>query len=500
MLNEGIVSMKFLIAMMKHETNTFSPVPTPLSRFGTSGPLWGQAAFDGYRGTRTPMGAYIDIAGSEGAQIITPVAAEALPSGVVPADVYNTICDAICNAVKEGCDAVFLDLHGAMVTEAADDGEGALLERIRAISPAMPIAVTLDLHANLTERIVRNCTAIVGYKTYPHVDMYEAGNHAGTLVIRTLKGEIQPKMAWGNRPLLAHTLRMNSSESPMKELIAAALAAEKTECLAATVFGGFPLADIYDAGVSSVVVTDGQYEKANQICNSLLEMAWKKREEFIYKSEPLAESVARAGVLANGPVLLIDHADNCASGATQDTMAVVAEVIRQGLDDVAVGAICDPDAVEQMIAAGVGSKITISLGGKIDMPAIGRRGEPLTVTGLVKVISDGTFIPNDPTYAGVWNFLGRTAVLDTGAIQFVVISRNHEPWDMGLFRSVGIEPTRKKYLLLKSRIYYRAGFLPIARHIVECAGVGVASSDYTFFRFEKIRRPIYPLDATTPVI
>ncbi|MEI6208629.1 MAG: M81 family metallopeptidase [Desulfuromonadales bacterium] len=487
--------MKFLIAMMKHETNTFSPVPTPLSRFGSNGgPLWGDAAFDAYKGTRTPMAAYIDLAEAEGVQIITPVAAEALPSGVVPEDVYNSICDAICNTVKEGCDAVFLDLHGAMVTETTDDGEGALLERIRSISPDLPIAVALDLHANLTDRIVRNCTAVVGYKTYPHIDMYEAGCHAGTIVIRALKGEIRPKMVWGNCPLLAHTLLMNTGESPMKDLIDAALASEKSGCLAATVFGGFNMADIPEAGVSAVVVSDGEEETARLICNRLLALAWEKREEFIYHSEPLADSIARAKGFADGPVLLIDHADNCASGATQDTMTVVAEIIRQGLNDVAVGAICDPAAVEQMIAAGVGSKVTVSLGGKIDMPALGRKGEPLMVTGVVRVITDGTFTPHDPTYAGVWTFLGRTAVLDTGTIQFIVISRNHEPWDMGLFRSVGIEPAKKKYLMLKSRIYYRAGFLPIARHIVECAGVGVSSSDYSLFTYEKVRRPIYPFD------
>lgn len=486
--------MKFVIAMMKHETNTFSPVPTPLSRFGANGPCWGQAALDAYRRTRTPMGAYISLAEAEGAEIITPVAAEALPSGVVAADAYEKICEAVCKAVRDGCDAVFLDLHGAMVTETSDDGEGSLLEQIRSITPDIPIAVALDLHANLTARIVKNSTVIVGYKTYPHVDMYEAGHHAGTLVIRALKGEIKPKMAWGNSPLLAHTLKMDTSESPMKELIDAAVTAEQTECLAATVFGGFGLADIHDAGVSSVVVTDGDDDAAEQTCKRLLDLAWEKRAEFIYHSEPLIEAVARAKALENGPVLLIDHADNCASGATQDTMSVVEEVIRQGLTDVAVGAICDPEAVEVMIAAGVGSTITLALGGKTDMPALGRKGEPLTVTGVVRIISDGTFTPNDPTYAGVWTFLGRTAVLDTGAVQFVVISRNHEPWDVGLFRSVGIEPTRKKYLLLKSRIYYRAGFLPVARHIVECAGVGVASSDYSLFTFNKIRRPIYPLD------
>lgn len=486
--------MKFVIAMMKHETNTFSPVPTFLSRFGPDGPYLGSAAYTAFLNTGTPMGAFIDLAKESGAQIVTPVAAEAFPSGIVSKDAYDSITTAICTAVSEGCDAVFLDLHGAMVTETTDDGEGTLLERIRAIAPEVPIAVALDLHCNLTESIVNNCTAIVGYKTYPHVDMYRAGRHVGEIVIRALKGEIHPVMSWANRPLLAATLRMGTDNSPMKELIAAALAAEKSDCLAATVFGGFPLADIQNAGVSSVVVTDGSLDAGRKICAQLLDSAWQSRADFVYLSEPLAESVARAKALEDGPVLLIDHADNCASGGTQDTMAVVSEILRQGLQDVAVGAIYDPEAVEQMISAGVGATLTLDLGGKTDLSAIGRQGEPLTVTGKVRVISDGEFTVRGPMYTGVRAFLGKTAVLDTGSVEFVVISRHHEPWDLGIFRSVGIEPTAKKYLVLKSRIHYRAGFLPIARHIVECAGVGVTSSDFGLFDFAKVRRPIFPLD------
>jgi microcystin degradation protein MlrC len=280
----------------------------------------------------------------------------------------------------------------------------------------------------------------------------------------------------------------------MKGLIDQARAAEGSACLAATLFGGFPLADIQEAGISSVVVTDGDSATGRQLCDRLLDAAWRHRADYVYISEPLKKSVARAKILAEGPVLLIDHADNCASGGTQDTMAVVAEVIRQGLQDVAVGAIYDPEAVKQMISAGVGKTVTIALGGKTDMPEIGRHGEPLSVTGKVRVISDGEFTVRGPMYTGVRTFLGRTVVLDTGDIEFVVISRHHEPWDLGIFRSVGIEPTAKKYLLLKSRIHYRAGFLPIARHIIECAGVGVTSSDFGLFNFKKLRRPIFPLD------
>jgi microcystin degradation protein MlrC len=229
----------------------------------------------------------------------------------------------------------------------------------------------------------------------------------------------------------------------------------------------------------------------------LAKEAWGRREEFLYRAEPLEQSIARAKEMKEGPILLIDHADNCASGGTQDTMAVVAEVVRQGLEDVAVGAIRDPEAVATMIKAGVGSTVTLPLGGKMDMPAIGRKGEPFELTGRVRTISDGLFVARGPMFTGVTMNLGRAVVLDTGAMQVVVIEENHEPFDLGIFRSVGIEPTAKKYLLLKSRIHYRAGFLPISKGVIECNGVGVTGSDYHQFQFAKLRRPIFPLDPNT---
>ena len=150
-----------------------------------------------------------------------------------------------------------------------------------------------------------------------------------------------------------------------------------------------------------------------------------------------------------------------------------------------------------MIKAGVGNTITLPLGGKMDMPTIGRKGEPLEITGTVRVISDGRFVVRGPMYTGLTMNMGRTVVLDAGSLEFVVVEKNHEPFDLGIFRSVGIEPTAKRYLLLKSRIHYRAGFLPIARAVVECNGVGVTGSDYSQFQFIKLRRPIFPLDLNT---
>ena len=490
--------MRLVAAMFKHETNTFSPVPTPLERFN---PRFGNAAHDAYRGTNTPLGGYIALAEQAGAHLSVPVAAEAWPSGKVEGAAFETIARAILEAVERGCEAVLLDLHGAMVTDRHDDGEGELLRRIRALKPGIPIAVALDFHTNLTETMVANCTAIVGYKTYPHVDMRDAGERAGRIVLDALAGLAKPVMRWGSRPMIPHIMRQATEDEPMRSLIQAARKAETGTVLAATVFAGFPHADIKDAGFSAVVVADGDAAAAQGAADGLLDLAWKSREGFVYKGEPLDHALARALELADGPgagpVILLDHCDNCGSGGTQDSMAVIEAVLRHGLDDVAAFGVADPQAVAQLIAAGVGRRASVALGGKHDMPSIGVKGRPLEVAGVVRALTDGEFTIRGPMYTGVRVGMGRSVVLDTGKVEIVVTENNHEPWDLGCLRSVGIEPTAKRFVLLKSRVHWRAGFKPIARAIVDCAGVGVTTSDYSILEFKKLRRPIYPLEPET---
>jgi microcystin degradation protein MlrC len=196
--------MRLLIAMMKHETNTFSPVPTPLQRFGHGpGPLYGEAAVQAYRGTGSGLGAYLDLAERERAEIVLPIAAGAPPSRPVEDAAFEHMAEAICGAVaRGGYDGIMLDLHGAMVTESLEDGEGELLRRIRAIDPRTPIAVSLDMHANLYDAIIDNATVVTGYRTYPHIDTYDTAKRAGEILLKAMRGEISPVMAWGNVPML----------------------------------------------------------------------------------------------------------------------------------------------------------------------------------------------------------------------------------------------------------------------------------------------------------
>ncbi len=483
---------KLVLAMMMHETNTFSPVPTPLSSFR---PLAGEAAIAEFGDTNTQLGGFLAVARKAGAEIVLPVAASAHPSGYVEKSAYEDMADAIVGAVRGGCDAAFLALHGAMVAEHTDDGEGELLRRIRAVAPRLPIAVGLDFHAHMTAPMIEHATVVTGYRTYPHVDMAETAERAGRTLLRALDGEVRPVMVWGTRPMMTSTLVHAPSRQPMKEIMDLAIDAEtRGTVLNASVFGGFPHADIPHISCSSVMVCDGQADAGRALLDRLLDMAWTKRKEFLYEGAPLASQIAYAKTLGDGPIILVDHGDNTASGGTQDVMSVIAEVERQGLHDVAAGPICDPAAVARILAAGTAASVTLPLGGNIDMPQIKLPGKPHTVTGKIVRITDGEFVVTGPMATGTRVRMGRTAVLDTGAIQIVISERRSEPFDLGVFTHCGIDPRRKRYVLIKSRQHFRAGFEPIARHIVLCDGDGCTSSDLRLFTYRKRRRPLYPFE------
>ncbi|AUL23811.1 microcystin degradation protein MlrC [Bordetella holmesii] len=432
----------------------------------------------------------------EGTQIVVPVAAESWPSSPTDATTYETLCNLILDEVRKGgYDAILLDLHGAMVAKGMEDAEGALLHRLREIDPATPIGVTLDMHANIYDDIVRNANVVTGFHTYPHVDIRESGVRAANIIARTLKGEVKPVMRWGNVPMLPHIMCQGTHADPNKSLQARCIELEQGAVLAASVFVGFPHADINQAGLSAVVCTDDNAPAATRYCDELLDAAWQRREQWVFHPQPLEPTVAHAKTLTEGPVVLLDHFDNTGSGGTMDTTAMLAEILRQELENLAFYAICDPQAAEEAAAAGVGRTITVELGGKVPMPALKVQSAPLTVTARVKLVFDGVYLNRGPMYRSVRNDTGFTVVLDTGKVEIVVVSRHQEPFDINCLLSAGIDPLQKRYVVLKSRVHWRAGFSEMATDIIECTGVGVTTSDYSQIEFKHVRRPIYPLDA-----
>ncbi|MEO8133771.1 MAG: M81 family metallopeptidase [Betaproteobacteria bacterium] len=496
--------MRVVIAMMKHETNTFSPLPTPLANFGRGnsarGPAFGDEAIAMVAGTNNAIAAFLDLARTEGWDVTVPIAANAVPSGLVDRDAFEAICAPIVQAVKQGCDAVMLDLHGAMVVDGVDDPEGELLARIRMVAPGVPVAVAFDFHGNFSPVTFANADIVTGYCTYPHIDMYETGCRAGRTLLRMLAGEVRPGVVWRRLPMLTHMNRQTPAMQPMKDIMDRAMAAEASgEVLNASVFGGFPLSDIPWVGLTVAVIADADRLPAAQaLVDELSATAWQRREDFVFASEPMAESIAHAKTQGDGPVVLADHGDNVGAGGVSDDPTVLAEVLRQGLTGVIAGPYVDPASVAQMIAAGVGSQVTIELGGKTDMPAVNLKGAPLRLTGTVQCITDGRYTVTGPMMTGTRLKLGRTAVLDVGAARVVVCELPQEPFDTGVFTHCGLDPARARYVLIKSRQHFRAGFAPLAKHIVLVAGPGVCISDYSRLPFVRIPRPLYPLDPDTP--
>jgi microcystin degradation protein MlrC len=492
--------VKIVAARLNHETNTFSPVPTPFESFGPDGPTFGVAAYEAARGTRTGLGAFIEIAEGRGDRVTVAVNATANPSGRVDDAAYERFAEAICTAVREGCDAILLDLHGAMVTQSIDDGEGELLRRVRAIAPHMPLAVALDLHGNITQAIVDHADVIVGFKTYPHVDMFETGAHAARLLFDGIERAHKPAVAWARPPLLSHTLRSATGEGAMQRAVERAKRMEAEGLLAVTVFAGFSLADIPDAGMSVVAVARTR-EQAQRAADELADQLWNDRDGFVYESAPLADSVARARMLRvaelvpERPVLLLDHGDNVMAGGTCDTTDVLEECLRQGLNSIGVGPVCDPGAVATGIEAGVGARIDVAVG-NVRPLGLGTDPRPrLRVQVRVRAITDGRFRISGPIYTGETWSMGRTVVLEAERFTMVVCERPMEPLDLGVFESAGVDPRRFSFLILKSRMYCRPSFVPLSSGLVECDSRGVTSSDYTLFSFRRVRRPIYPFDS-----
>jgi len=496
------MSLKIVVARLNHETNTFSPIPTPLAEFA---PQWDAAAYQDQKGARTAMGAFLDIAESLSAEIVTPLAAMANPSATVDAAAYTQMTDAIVRTIEDGCDAIMLDLHGAMVAENAEDGEGSLLERIRQIAPHTPLCVALDLHGNVTQKMISNADIVVSFKTYPHIDMYETGAHAGRLLVDLLQKKARPVTGWRQIPLLSATLTSNTSASAMQRAIALAKAAEQQAgVLAVSVLAGFPLSDFRDAGMSVVVVTDNDAALAQSVADTLARSIWQERDDFVYDSQPLRESLAQARGLmdtaGSGPVLLLDHSDNVMSGGTCNTMDVLETALAEGMRNIAAGPISDPEAVAALVRIGVGGSTTLAVGNKVALLQQGISKTPLLLTGKVLAITDGVFRVSGPIYTGSTIRMGKSVLFDTGAAKVVITEERVEPYDLGVFTSLGLDPASMDYVILKSRMYCRPVFVPISRGLVECDSDsgGPTSSNFDLFPIRNVRRPIYPLDADTP--
>jgi microcystin degradation protein MlrC len=485
------------LAMMSHETNTFSNVPTDRAQFEARDLRYGGEIIEAYRGTGTCLGGMIEAAERSGATLIPSVAASASPAGLVTKDIYQHVKSRMLAdlAAAGRLDGVLLDLHGAMVPEGLDDGEGDLITAVRqVVGPSVPIAVTLDFHGNLTRAMVEGADLLHGYKTYPHVDMADRGVEAGARLAEVIAGRIRPTAAFRKPPLLPPLGNQGTARGPMRRLYDLADEMERDpRVISISLFAGFPYADIPDAGLGVYVATHDDRALAEELVERLARVAWQHRHEFVHTARSVPDAVAAALAADGRPIVLADMADNTGGGAAGDGTEILRELVRVGARSAVVACLWDPAAVAACAAAGVGNRVTLDVGGKVDA----RHGAPLTVTGVVRTLSDGRFVHKGPMMRGLPGRLGPTAVLDVNDVKVILISYRWQTLDPEMIRFVGIDPLAEKILVVKSTIHYRAAFEPIAKEIIEVDAPGLSSSNLERFSYQRVRRPIFPLDPET---
>lgn len=484
--------MRIAIGGIAHETHTFSTIPTNLDSFYQRILLVGEEIFT-YTETKTSLGGMIEAARAEGFELSPTIYAWAVPSGIVSGEAFDHLMTRLLRGIEKGgaIDGVLLALHGAMVVEGIDDAEGYLLREVRRlVGKKIPVVATLDLHANISPLMVKQADILIGYDTYPHVDAYERAVEAGQLIASIIRGELKPTSALQKPPLLPVPQGMFTDRSPMKDLMSLAQAMEEEpEVITITVAGGFPYADIEAAGMGIIVTTDNDPALAEAKAKELRDRAWELRQAFVVENVPVKEAVEQAIEAEEGPVILVDVADNIGGGAPGDGTLLLEALLEQGAQG-AVVTIADAESVAQAVKADVGREVELRVGGKTDE----RHGQPVAVRGRVRLISDGVYFNKGPYMTGQRNTMGCTVVLDCQGLDLVVMERKTPPFDAEQLRSLGIEPADKRIIVVKSAIAWRSAFGPLAKKAIEVDTPGLCSIHLEDFPFRKIRRPIFPLD------
>lgn len=493
------MATRVLIAGFKHETNTFSKLPTDLDAYRARAYHVGDEEMRAaYTGTNTEIAGFMDACEKYGWEPVLAVAADATPSGLVTQEAFDAVTGHMAEAIesKGPFDAILLQLHGAMVAEGHDDGESAVLTIIREmVGPEIPIGVTHDLHANVTDLTAELADVIVSYRTYPHVDQHETATKCAALIKRMLDGEIRPKVTLMRGPQLDGVDHgRTTAPGPMLDILELADGlTERHGLLSASVNAGFPWADVDYVGPTVIVVADEGNNGAEISATTLRNEMWRTRQTLTIQHVTAKDAIATA--LEKGapgkPFVIADFADNPGGGGYADSTGLLRAMIEAQLQNAAFSALYDPESVEACEAAGEGAEVTLEIGGKCD-PSL---GGPIPVTAKVIGLFEGEFKLQGPMATGVGIGIGPAAVIRVGGIDIVLASRRAQNYDLQFFRAFGIEPAERSILGIKSAQHFRADYAPIASGIaVVDEGGGITSHDFKTLSFTKIRRPIWPLD------
>lgn len=479
------------IGGIMHESNTFSDTPTDYAAFshtyaGNIIKTWGESHHE--------IGGFIQGATDYNYTVYPTMMASATPAGRVTDDAFDRLTDMLIQHLKSvpKCEGVLLALHGAMVAESYPDGDGEVLRRLRdALGRDLPIVVTLDQHANVSEQMVAESTALVIYKTTPHIDQRQRGLQAAELIMRILEDGITPTQALAKPPMLLNILYHVTGAEPMRSILDTAKQGEQDpNILTANVALGYPYADVHEAGPSFVIVTDNNPQLAQQEADRLSDMLWGIRGQLTLDLPDAAQAVQQAIRSEKHPVILVEMGDNIGGGSPGDSTFILSELLQQGASGFVV-VVYDPEGVQSCIQAGVGGAVSLQVGGKMD----NRHGDPVAINGSVRLIHDGQYIETEPRHGGQrYHNQGLTTVIDIGGSLVVLTSRRQTPFSLQQLFSLGINPSDMRMIVVKAAVAYRAAYEPIAGNIIEVDTPGLTAVNPLHFEYHDLRRPLFPLD------
>src|SRR4051812_43704725 len=475
-----------------HETNTFAPTKATYADFvhggGWPSMTQGTDVLKTMRGINVGLAGFIESAEARGWTLVPTIACAASPSAHVTEDAFERIVTVMLDGIATAgaLDAVYLDLHGAMVTEHLDDGEGEILARVRkAIGPDLPLVASLDLHANVSPAMVEHADALIAYRTYPHVDMAETGRASARHLALLLEGGRRFAKAFRQLPFLIPISWQCTNDQPTKGIYEK-LAARESDAVPTLSFApGFPAADFVDCGPSVFAYGRTQAD-ADAAADAITNLVVGHETDFIGKIYSPDDGVRHAMELAKTatrPIVIADTQDNPGAGGDSDTTGMLRALMRHGATRAAIGVIYDPESARAAHAAAPGASVTLSLGGKSGIPG----DAPYQETFVVETLSDGNFTATGPYYGGRLMEMGPSACLRIGDVRVVVASHKAQLADQSMYRYVGIEPTEQAILVNKSSVHFRADFEPIAEKLLICAAPGAMPADTAALPWTRLR-------------
>ena len=487
--------MRIAIASFTHESNTFAADPTTLDQFHI---LRGDAVVDHYRPTFHEVAGYIKGADEYDFELHPLIGADATPGGPLPRATYETLVGELLDNLRTALpkiDGLLLALHGAMVAEGFPQADGETVRRVReVVGPDFPLFVTHDYHGNVPEQLVQDATALIIYKTCPHIDQPERGLQAAELLVRTIRGEVKPVCAIAKPPVLFNIAFHNTSRGPMYPLMQAAIELEQQPgILATSIAAGYQYADVPAMGPCIVVVADGDADLARRECDRLAAMMWDSREQLIPHIPDAATAVQMAMNATETPVALFELGDNIGGGSAGDATIILEQLLAQGADGWAV-AIYDPESVLDCFQAGIGATVSLQVGGKVDKI----HGPTLSITGRVRTLSDGKFEEPERRHGGRrYHDQGLTAVVEVNRTApgkgglLLLDSNRTPPMSIHQLTSAGIVPQHQRILVAKGAVAPRAAYEPVSKRIIEVDTAGATSISIPPAQYHLARKTLY---------